>query len=1088
MLNRLFRKSFKRVTAKDRLLILFLLIAASMMALNGLAFTVGSSLFLTHGGPDNLPFSYILMGLLSVPIYGWFSQVVDRFNRAKLFQYMLVATVVFSVLLRVFIPVAGLPLYYAMFIGFYFQWEMHTDILFPSLVSDYFSSLDYKRYASFLAMAMAAGGLVGGGLTSILANYFTTEDILLTVPLVCAVTIAQLAYLQCSFQQLGGNKHEETASGFLNDLKTFPNLVKRYPIIIYLATSAFLVIILATIGEFQFFSIYSLKFPEEQKLTAFMGQMRIINNVVQFVVLYFFTQPLVQRLGVGPMNLAYPITTLVSFFGLGINFELPAAIAAHVNKEPLEFSINKPVNTLDYNAVPYRYVGRVRALNEGLFSGIGLSFAGGLLWICQSMLTPAQITGPAIILSLVFVAFRYQLGKSYLQSLLTLLRSESIRLDDVGEGLIQLPVKYLSQVRQLLSSPHYDQRVLGLELAARLDNPSQVLELVDDLVNSVDATVRRAIIKFLSIRHPDISRYLGSLLTCDSFPLQLIALEALIASQQFLTNSEIRRILRSTPVRTIAAIGEASHQSQGVSQIRQVMREKSQIQALVCLAAMNAGNQNPEIQAVCERLWVSKLDSLTQMTVIRAIRSTNNRALIPLLLQILNDTTDAVKRDGLEVLASLARPEDTHLAELAVEQLSNRNSLVQAAAFNLLGVIRSPKVLERVVAGLKHRNLAVRLQAAEALGKYGEISLPFSEELLRSPRQEVVEAAISAIAKVGTAQAEDILYQYLKSDYRLIDRTVQWQEFLGNQDSLDQPLAIVIKDYHQRLRHRVLYVLSCLDHSGTFSYVRQILHTRDLRARAAAVEALSSGRHRRFVLPIIPLLEKPDLEPSNSGRSLEITDRTLWEEALESGDRWIMIGVLLTAHREFLVENFADLNPQEPLADLLVQDVADYLIAPLEQREAWSHFFINRVLFLKTVALLKRLFLDELLLINRALTYEEFPAGGKICIAGQILNQMYIVYQGTIVLTQPDPPMAPPLKNGGVRGINVLLDRDESQPPREIRPGDYFGEMALLDDSPFDLTAIAQTDTVTLTLDRYHFEQLIEICPRLLTCLSGTPE
>ena len=1094
MQNRLFKPRESSINQKNRLLILFLSIAASIMTLNGLGFTVGSSLFLTHAGPENLPFSYILMGVLSIPIYGWFSQVVDRFNRAQLFRYMLLFTMVFSLLLRFLLnagvgaEVGGLSLYYVMFIGFYFQWDMHTDILFPSLVSDYFNTLDYKRYASFLAMAMAAGGLIGGGMTSLLAKYFSTEDILLAVPVVCAIAIAQLAYLDNSFQQFnfflgGGNKYKDTQGGFLAELKTFPNLVKRYPIIIYLATSAFLVIILATISEFQFFSIYSTSFPDEQKLTAFMGQMRIINNLVQFLVLYFFTQPLVQRLGVGPMNLAYPLTTVLSFLGLAINFRLPAAIASHVNKEPLEFSINKPIYTLNYNAVPYRFVGRIRALNEGLFSGMGLSFAGGLLWICQSLLNPFQITVLGLTLSGLFLGVRYQLGKSYLQSLLTLLRSESIKLDDLGDGLTQLPAKYLSEVRELLSSPHFDRRILGLELASRLDNPSQVLEQVDELISQGDAIARRAIVKFLSVRHPDISRYLGSLLTCDNFPLQLIALEALIASQQSLTNSEIRRILRNTPLKTIATISEANHSPQSENQLRQVLREKSQIQALVCLAATvqnleRGGNQNPEIQAVCERVWGSKLDSLTQITVIRAIRSTKNRALIPLLIQIIKDASDGVKRDGLEVLSELALPEDTYLADLAVQQLNSRNSLVQAAAFNLLGVLHSPQAIDQVVTGLKHRNLAVRLQAAEALARYGEASLPLAQDLLQSPRLEVVEAAISAIAKVGTTHAEDILYEYFKSDYRLVGRTIQWQQsnqnLRGNPNLTGQPLEIAIKDYHHRLTHRVLYVLSCLDHSGTFSYVRQILHKTDVRAKAAAVEALASGRHRRFVLPIIPLLEQLDTEEPKPVKSPGISDQGVrltplhWLEILKSGDRWIMIGALLMANPEFIVQNLPDIQQQDTFSDSLVQDVLGYVTSAPQPPEAAIDFFINRVLFLKTVLLFSRLFLDELLLIHRSLTREEFPSGTQICHPGQILNKMYIVYQGSLLLISEKP--------------------DSSLATAQVMPTQCIGEMALLQDEPLLMTVVAETDTILLTLGRNKFEQLIEVCPRLLTCLSGSSQ
>ena len=143
-----------------------------------------------------------------------------------------------------------------------------------------------------------------------------------------------------------------------------------------------LVILLSAVSEFQFFSIYYQKFPDEQTLTRFLGWIAIASNALQLLVLFFFTQPLIERLGVGPMNLVYPMTTLASFAGLAIVPNLTSAIGAHLNKEPLELSINKPVHTLNYNAVPHRFVGRVRAIGDGLFSAIGLGLAGGLLLLC----------------------------------------------------------------------------------------------------------------------------------------------------------------------------------------------------------------------------------------------------------------------------------------------------------------------------------------------------------------------------------------------------------------------------------------------------------------------------------------------------------------------------------------------------------------------------------------------------------------------------------------------------------------------------------------------------------------------------------
>jgi CRP/FNR family cyclic AMP-dependent transcriptional regulator len=58
----------------------------------------------------------------------------------------------------------------------------------------------------------------------------------------------------------------------------------------------------------------------------------------------------------------------------------------------------------------------------------------------------------------------------------------------------------------------------------------------------------------------------------------------------------------------------------------------------------------------------------------------------------------------------------------------------------------------------------------------------------------------------------------------------------------------------------------------------------------------------------------------------------------------------------------------------------------------------------------------------------------------------------------------------------------------QLRPGDFFGEMSLLDGEPRSATIVATTDLRLLIVDRSHFWQLLDETPdlvrRILTILS----
>jgi CRP-like cAMP-binding protein len=54
-----------------------------------------------------------------------------------------------------------------------------------------------------------------------------------------------------------------------------------------------------------------------------------------------------------------------------------------------------------------------------------------------------------------------------------------------------------------------------------------------------------------------------------------------------------------------------------------------------------------------------------------------------------------------------------------------------------------------------------------------------------------------------------------------------------------------------------------------------------------------------------------------------------------------------------------------------------------------------------------------------------------------------------------------------------------------LGPGDVFGERALIDNHPRDLTAVAVTDTTLVEMDRYLFLFLVDESPRFALDIMG---
>ncbi|MGK7899163.1 MAG: cyclic nucleotide-binding domain-containing protein, partial [Xenococcus sp. (in: cyanobacteria)] len=254
-------------------LLQLLLLAVTVLSYSVMAIAVANSLFVTYVGAAQLPVAFILIGLFSFPAYGLFSTAIDRYNRLLLFRYVLIASVAIAISLRLLLNFDSVAVYYLLLILVFFQLDLYNNILYPNLLTDYFTTLEYKDYAPFIGIAQAVGTIVGGGLTLLLSRYWQTPELLWVLPCFLAIAFGQLIYLEKSQRRIHQQVTPQRVT-LLDNLKTLPDLVKSYPLVLFLALSSFLLVIIYLSSEFLWFNIYGRYF-DQQSLTQFLGLMRM---------------------------------------------------------------------------------------------------------------------------------------------------------------------------------------------------------------------------------------------------------------------------------------------------------------------------------------------------------------------------------------------------------------------------------------------------------------------------------------------------------------------------------------------------------------------------------------------------------------------------------------------------------------------------------------------------------------------------------------------------------------------------------------------------------------------------------------------
>ncbi len=944
-----------------------LLLAVTVLVYNVMAMAIANSLFVSQVGAGELPIAFILIGVCSLPFYGIFSQVADRYSRTKVFRYSLLVSIVMMLGLRMSLDLDVVWVYYVLLIAIFFQWDFNNNLLYPGLLTDYFTSIEYKQYAPFIGIAQAVGTLIGGAVTIVLSRFFPSRELLWSLPILMAIAFGQLAYLERS-QRCLQTADAESQPGILESLKTLPDLGKRYPLVLFLATSSFLLVIIYISCEFLWFNIYGEQFSESE-LTGFLGLMRTIISLVQVVFLYGITRPLLKWVGVARLNAVYPVTTLLSLGALAINLKLPAAIGLHINGDALYKSINLPIHQLNYNAIPHQYIGRIRTLSDGLIYSCGLTVAGGILWLCHLYLSLEQITWLAIVLTAILLLVRLPMGRFYLRSLEEMIRSDTIDLDDFKDQETQLPPQSSSIIRESIAQGDRYIQIKGLELAANLGNPGQFFDVVEPLFADADSSLRQGILKlFSSIDEATLQQFVG-LLQDDNSTVRAIALEVLIANQYAFEPSQLESLI-DDPDR--------------------------EVKALALVATFQATQAENLDSSVAEEFWQIELTDTTVKAIASVIRYSKNPEFITLIEYLLPRANSEAKQIALEALVSLATPQDYNLAKIAAAEIASDEPLVRMTAFKLLEITRCPETLDDAASGLDDSYPQVRQQVASTLSAYGKAGLAVAQKHLNSEPPHVVNTAIAAIAKVKSQQANEILFKHLAPEFQHLALTRKWQQQIPQQNPSWRLLGVAIEDYQQRILQKVLYILSCLGYSRTVGSIQRILATSDRRDLANAVEVLASIEHRRFVQPLMPLLER-----AVSTKTIEPVEPTpqwfrnkgykILLQALNSSDRWIKTGASIALA---MVPTTLLTDP-----DPVVQSVAREILPtyPLTCPISTS---MNRLLLLRNLALFKNLTLDELFSIDKALEQKQVLAGETIYAEGSWGWHLYIIAAGRVQIVK----------------------------------------------------------------------------------------
>ena len=192
--------------------------------------------------------------------------------------------------------------------------------------------------------------------------------------------------------------------------------------------------------------------------------------------------------------------------------------------------------------------------------------------------------------------------------------------------------------------------------------------------------------------------------------------------------------------------------------------------------------------------------------------------------------------------------------------------------------------------------------------------------------------------------------------------------------------------------------------------------------------------------------------------SLTITDiPTLLTTGLQDMNIWVVIGAVLSGEARASTLGEAWTRQLEQLAEVSADaDVLNTVGRALKMETFESHQALSLtdiILFLKRIPLCSSMTLDQLRTIAAHLTEREMLHGEIIFREGDCNYELYLIVSGKVEI----------VKHFGATPHTLAL----------LQAGDFFGEMAIVEDRPRSADAVGAEEGILLVLSPEHFRQII---------------
>lgn len=1024
--------------------VLLFIVRSCGMVLNNYAETA----FLKRFGVEYLPVVNMLNAIVTFVVMGAIAGMMSRIQSASFLTYLFLFCGLTMAGMRLVIPL-GIDLVYPVLLMLKSQYEVLQALIFWNMANDLFNMRQSKR----LFPLITAGGVLGLILSSFgtpfMVKVFSFDNLLYAYLGLCVAGALVVKGMSARYPTLlVGDKKTRKAkkkTPMIEEFKKIVPLMKESILIKIMILLTLLPNVVVPIMNYQFNYAVNAQFATETGLIQFFSYFRGILNIVSLIILLFVGR-IYGKWGLPVALMFHPFNYMLAFMAFLLRFDVFSAMYARMSTNILRTTINVPANAILMGLFPVEYRGIVRPFLRGTVVRLGLFLGSGLILASGAFFHPRYLSLVALPFVIGWVTAPFILKRRYSKILLDLVSRNMIDLKSMGE----------QDVGQLFRDKKIQAQLSDAFLKSQGDNCVWYANLLKSLaLKDLDSLI------LTKLKQEE-----------DQTCIKLLEMLSPQADKQAVT--VLRDLVDPAKPELMLHIIRASNRlaPKLASEFDYEIFETDPDPEVRAHAIIGLFRQSPEKYRSIIDAWLDSENEIERTAAVIAAGATAEASFVSRLNRILEDKEhESLVPLALKSLHSLNAPQ---LNEAVSPYLSHSKASIRAAALEVFEIV-DDETLKQIIPLMgdlsEEISVLTKRKIDQAPYNNGQILVESLSIPKRAVRESIFDLLESLdikdldVYRFARAQVESGYQDLLEAEGLKILPEGPARDLLS--DHLNQSAAARMEN--------TMRVLAAQDHSGQMRIIYRGLFSSDKRQQANSQEALEDQMDPSLSRIMLPLLGGvPDSERLTVGKkNFKLphpgSDSASVLAHFLAKEDWVTV---LLATYIMAQEKLDGADPKALLKlteseNRHVRQMAQTVLKQTQddpqkkEHEMDTEITISdKILRLKGIELFEGLSVGEFAAVASVTEEVGYPAGEFVIKEGDAGETMYLIVSGEVAV---------------VKG----LGEDQEIELARIGAGDYFGEMALVDDVVRSATVRTEKESRLLVLHKQEFKEIVREYPQI---------